>query len=59
LLVSLATGLVFILDLKLDVEVLNQFLVSVADGDLGHACYLGNLALGPALAAQNTSDVDD
>ena len=46
-------------DLEFDVEVLNQFLVTVPDGDLGHACYLGDLSLGPALAAQDARDVDD
>ena len=46
-------------NLELDIEVLYQFLVAVPDCDLGHTSDLSDLALGPALAAQNASDVDD
>lgn len=47
------------LNLKFDVEVLNQFFVSVSDGNLSHSSNFSNFALGSALSAKNAGDVDN
>ena len=47
------------LNLKFDVEVLNQFFVSVPDSNLSHSSDFSNFALGSALATKNTGDVND
>ena len=45
--------------LELNIQVLNELLVSVSNRDLSHSCNLSYLSLGPTLPAEDTCNVDD
>ena len=46
-------------NVQFNIQVLNQFLVSISDGDFGHAGHFSHFALSAALSAQHRGDVDD